>query len=733
MKSAFFVWTISVTPVTGRGFDGPDGKPSRVKLNTILPPSFEWQGRQGRRSVSSWTEAPSRTLGLPSTRTMLPGCNPIEPSFGPSMAFTYAPTELSPSLVKAPVLVSSTDPTSSQFKSQTPDQTLVTQQPSGLASLPFNIPYLQSVEPSIASLPTSPSARDTSQPSQPNSEGPSMEPSSDLASNNPTLSLGSSLKPELRVSSVPSLLFPSLVPINDDMGDDYLTTSSSPLPPTLPVEIPSSAPSLFYTSPLYQPGAIQPSGSPTRFLSSGTPIPTISKSITPSPEQSSGPINLSSAGPSSPVHESQAPTIFGLMCFDFTGNTPIVSSRVGDGWCDDGSLGLGDYNSEYCDYDGGDCCPLTCRNNTMDTQREYPCGIAGYACIDPGHKNMSAVSNFTIEVIATNFTREFVTEAEVNSIFLLALTYESKRSSSIASSLLFPQQAQKDRRQLTTVVSNARSRFLVLENRDVVAVDILYTSYFFIANSSADRRKLQIYDDDNPAASLLNLQRSVRLASRRSEATGLSSLVLCRNGTGVIDCIRQGTVRSLAALAVSRSPLGCERYSGEMWLRLYATPHIFPGYSVMLLTFALAWLVLGVFSTSYLWEMNHTGDVSFSEVVDEEQDQLHEPNYESRMEVRRYRAAVTLSLLLMAVLRITYIVLIFLWPRTYTSNERDMYEGSEIACREFLFLHYHSVKDSVHDDDTSSSGAAPSYQLILGLFYVSSVIAGELRNPFRSY
>jgi hypothetical protein len=48
---------------------------------------------------------------------------------------------------------------------------------------------------------------------------------------------------------------------------------------------------------------------------------------------------------------------------------------VGDGWCDSD----GDYNTEACGYDGGDCCETTCVSNG-----EIECGVnAPYVCVDP--------------------------------------------------------------------------------------------------------------------------------------------------------------------------------------------------------------------------------------------------------------------------------------------------------------------------------------------------------------
>jgi len=52
-------------------------------------------------------------------------------------------------------------------------------------------------------------------------------------------------------------------------------------------------------------------------------------------------------------------------------NVPIPD-WVGDGYCDGPP-----YNTAACNWDGGDCCPLTC------TDGAYTCGTNGYNCLDP--------------------------------------------------------------------------------------------------------------------------------------------------------------------------------------------------------------------------------------------------------------------------------------------------------------------------------------------------------------
>ena len=53
------------------------------------------------------------------------------------------------------------------------------------------------------------------------------------------------------------------------------------------------------------------------------------------------------------------------------------SDWVGDSYCDSDH---GSYNTASCDWDGGDCCPDTCRKNT---NLDFSCGKPEYSCRDP--------------------------------------------------------------------------------------------------------------------------------------------------------------------------------------------------------------------------------------------------------------------------------------------------------------------------------------------------------------
>ena len=71
-------------------------------------------------------------------------------------------------------------------------------------------------------------------------------------------------------------------------------------------------------------------------------------------------------------------------------------SWIGDGWCDGG-----EYNTEQCGYDGGDCCEESCNPDAV-----YDCGISGYECIDPEYADfsMSYSASFSAEYTATYST-----------------------------------------------------------------------------------------------------------------------------------------------------------------------------------------------------------------------------------------------------------------------------------------------------------------------------------------
>lgn len=63
-------------------------------------------------------------------------------------------------------------------------------------------------------------------------------------------------------------------------------------------------------------------------------------------------------------------------------------SDIGDGWCDDSDS---EYNNAGCNWDGGDCCPVSCTSIT----REYTCGLNGYLCLDPNYKLSLAAEGAT--------------------------------------------------------------------------------------------------------------------------------------------------------------------------------------------------------------------------------------------------------------------------------------------------------------------------------------------------
>lgn len=53
-------------------------------------------------------------------------------------------------------------------------------------------------------------------------------------------------------------------------------------------------------------------------------------------------------------------------------------SWLTDAYCDS----TGGYNTEACNWDGGDCCPETC---LAESHASYNCNEDNYVCLDPEH------------------------------------------------------------------------------------------------------------------------------------------------------------------------------------------------------------------------------------------------------------------------------------------------------------------------------------------------------------
>lgn len=75
--------------------------------------------------------------------------------------------------------------------------------------------------------------------------------------------------------------------------------------------------------------------------------------------------------PTTPTTATPLPTPSAEPCTD--GCCVSQPAWVGDGFCDGG-----DYNSEACGWDGGDCCESTCVSSGG-----IVCGVNGYLCLDP--------------------------------------------------------------------------------------------------------------------------------------------------------------------------------------------------------------------------------------------------------------------------------------------------------------------------------------------------------------
>lgn len=93
-------------------------------------------------------------------------------------------------------------------------------------------------------------------------------------------------------------------------------------------------------------------------------------------------------------------------------------SQVGDGYCD--SAPLSSYNTEKCNWDGGDCCEISC----LDT-KQHTCGSNNYSCQNPAYKNVifpflsnySGISSGLRNYISTHSAYSIISGGRANQIF----------------------------------------------------------------------------------------------------------------------------------------------------------------------------------------------------------------------------------------------------------------------------------------------------------------------------
>lgn len=76
-----------------------------------------------------------------------------------------------------------------------------------------------------------------------------------------------------------------------------------------------------------------------------------------------------------------------------------IIENVGDGFCDS-QLGYADYNTENCEYDGGDCCLISC---IFNGRKEF-CGIADYDCKSPIYNQSQIINELQYSMFLGNFT-----------------------------------------------------------------------------------------------------------------------------------------------------------------------------------------------------------------------------------------------------------------------------------------------------------------------------------------
>jgi hypothetical protein len=178
---------------------------------------------------------------------------------------------------------------------------------------------------------------------------------------------------------------------------DPSTTSGSPVtaPAAAPVAAPAAAPTVALSSPPVNPPTPEHSATPTATVPDGCDVPNdhyLGDGWCDKTEWG-GNYNTEACGfDGGDCCES---TCQGNFCgrFGYECNTalPTVKPTVapsfncdvadttwlGDGWCDKDLWG-GDYNTEACGFDGGDCCASTCQGQD--------CGRFGYDCKDPSSR-----------------------------------------------------------------------------------------------------------------------------------------------------------------------------------------------------------------------------------------------------------------------------------------------------------------------------------------------------------
>jgi len=99
---------------------------------------------------------------------------------------------------------------------------------------------------------------------------------------------------------------------------------------------------------------------------------------------------------------------------------------IGDGMCDRN----GGYNTEECNYDGGDCCQETCVYNGY-----FGCGFRSLDCKDPSVLNTTttSITSTSVTSTTTSVTSTSVTSRTLTSITSTSVTPTSVTSTSVTS------------------------------------------------------------------------------------------------------------------------------------------------------------------------------------------------------------------------------------------------------------------------------------------------------------
>lgn len=255
-----------------------------------------------------------------------------------------------------------------------------------------------------------------------------------------------------------------------------------------------------------------------------------------------------------------------------------IIQNVGDGFCDS-QLGYDDYNTESCEYDGGDCCLVSCNFNG----RQEFCGIADYDCKSPIYNQSQIINELQYSMFLGNFSLADYEQSRntFQSVLFLSLSklledrsdatltdFTLDISSTIISKSLF--------------LLNLRANITVpLDDSDVIENEILT-----VLNSSIKYKWLERY---------------LRLYSRILHLSSFYFIVVCSASDYPQECSLHPTAPSPkpslspTVLASALNPSNTSNVdpnalNAHNWNQYYSRPSRLPLYLLFLILSSVGWL-----------------------------------------------------------------------------------------------------------------------------------------------